>query len=467
MGRSARMLIAVLVALVATLSLAAASAPAITVKVRVESNAPNQFQPSLLHGLVDRTLVPIPASPASFDIPDDVTPPEGEPQPTHACPASSALGALKTLLGSQVAAQYVTATGKFAITKIKNVPSVLGVNPPTWEVWVGGQVANDLCLPLTTDQDYYQVLAFPRCKGSTGPTAPNPCFPAGYMPLKLGVATINDDWPIAPYVTQGALKVKLEYLPGSPASATTAAISTDENIKPVGTDQRWMDGTASIPFTAPGDHILVGTDNFGIPDRIPVCSSNGADGFCGNPYKPPPDFVPPDGPCDTNGHDGRCGTVDTTGPPVEVNNIKDNQVFKPKKGPTNVNGITNFAIDPNGLRDVQIRLTRTVVQKVKVKPKKKRKGKAAKKKPKVRYRKVKTCTFWSDKTLLLERAKRCGADGGQWFQADLSDLRDTFTYDFAMRLPKGTYLLEVQSADENGSLDPPTPGRNILKFVVK
>jgi hypothetical protein len=457
MGRSARMLITVIVALVATFSVVAASASAAFVKVRVETKTSNT-----LHGLVDRTPVTIPAGAPDLPIPDDSTPVN---PPTHACPAASPLGAVLSVPNVQVSATYLTATNTFTLATVKNVPaSTSKVKPPSWEIWVGGRKeTGDVCRPLTADDEFREVLAVLRCyPGQTAPPPDNPCFPDGYKPLKLRVDIVGDWAPIETYVTQGAVKVQVVVAEsgGAQAPSKTATVGTDENIKPVLVDQRFQDGTASIPFTAPGDHIVV------IPDRIAVCSSNGGDGFCGNPFRPPPDFDPTPGPCDTNGADGRCGTVDTTGPPVEVNNIKQGQVFKPKRGPAGVNGITNFGIDPNGLRDVRLRLTRTVVQKVKVKPKKKKKGKASKK-AKVRYRKTKVCTYWNDGTLLFQRAKRCGAAGGQWFQTDLSDLRDTFKYDFALRLPKGTYLLEVQSADENGSLDPPTPGRNILKFVVK
>jgi hypothetical protein len=465
MGRSARMLIAVIVALVATFSVVAASASAAFVKVRVETNTSNT-----LHGLVDRTPVTIAANAPDLQIPDDsvVTPPA--PQPTHACPAASPLGAVLSVPNVQVSATYLTATN--ALAKVKNVPSTTStVKPPSWEIWVGGKrETGNLCRPLTADDEAREVLALLRCyPAQTAPPPGNPCFPDAYKPLKLRVDIVGDWAPIETYVTQGAVKVQVVVAEsgGAQAPSKTATVGTDENIKPVLVDQRFQDGTASIPFTAPGDHIVVATDGFAIPDRIVVCSSNGGDGFCGNPFKPPPDFDPTPGPCETNGADGRCGTIDTTGPPVEVNNIKQGQTFRTKKGPAGVNGITNYGIDPNGLRDVRLRLTRTVVQKVKIKPKTKKKGKASKKKAKVRYRKTKVCTYWNDGTLLFQRAKRCGAAGGQWFQTDLSDLRDTFKYDFALRLPKGTYVLEVQAADENGSLDPPTPGRNILKFVVK
>jgi hypothetical protein len=466
MGRSARMLIMLVVALVAAFSVAAASASATFVKVRVETNTSNS-----VHGLVDRTPVTIAANAPDLQIPDDSVAVPPDPQPTHACPAASPLGAVLSVPNVPASAKYLTATHAFTLAKVKSLPGTFLTKQPTWEIWVGGRKeTGDLCRPLTADDDFREVLAVLRCEPSlTAPRANEFCFPAGYNPLKLRIDIVGDWAPIETYVTQGAVKVQVVVAEsgGAQHPSSTASVGTDENIKPVLVDQRFQDGTASIPFTAPGDHVVYATDNFAIPDRIPVCSSNGADGFCGNPFKPPPDFDPTPGPCDTNGADGRCGTIDTTGPPVEVNNIKQGQVFRTKKGPTGVNGITNFGLDPNGLRDVRVRLTRTVVQKVKIKPKKKKKGKASKKKAKVRYRKTKVCTYWNDGTLLFQRAKRCGAAGGQWFQTDLSDLRDTFKYDFALRLPKGTYLLEVQSADENGSLDPPTPGRNILKFVVK
>jgi hypothetical protein len=187
-----------------------------------------------------------------------------------------------------------------------------------------------------------------------------------------------------------------------------------------------------------------------------------------------------------NGNDGRCGTPDERGPLTNVTNIKNRQVFRPKKGPTGIRGTTGVADDPAGLKEVKLRLTRLLTQMVKVKPKKPKKKKRSarkssahaaaaahvaakkkKKKKKVRYRTVKRCFYWDEDTLLLERAKRCGTAGGKWWTADVSDLRDTFKADFALRLPKGTYTLEVQSADEDGRIDPPEPGRNVIRFVVK
>jgi hypothetical protein len=203
------------------------------------------------------------------------------------------------------------------------------------------------------------------------------------------------------------------------------------------------------------------------PARIPVCVTEGNDGFCGTTKVNPPPEIPYDpSPCTTNGHDGFCGTTDTSGPVTHVSNIANKQVFKAKKSPGQVKGTID--VDPNGVGAVKLRLTRVLTTKVKVKVKAKRK-KGSKKKPKTRYRyrTVKRCSAWSDDTLLFKTTKKCGAKYGTWWTADLSDLRNEFSYSFALKLPRGTYTLEVSATDEDGHLDAPTPGRNVLTFTVK
>jgi hypothetical protein len=100
-----------------------------------------------------------------------------------------------------------------------------------------------------------------------------------------------------------------------------------------------------------------------------------------------------------------------------------------------------------------------------VKVKVKRKGKKAKYKYKTKT--VKRCSAWDDGTLLLKTTKKCGPSAGAFFPADISDLRDGFSYSFALTLPRGSYTLEVVARDENGFKDVPTAGRNVLRFTVK
>lgn len=489
MGRFARMLTAVVAVLIASLAAGAASAAAYSVKVRVEvKQEPVPGQSPYLHGLVDRTPVTLPDSGPDVTV-NGVT-----------CSARSAIAAV----AKAVPANLWTATqdaGGTRLTTIDGHPgTVAGAQPadlPSWVVYVGGdQVVTDPCAPLSDTYANTDVLVYLKC--GTGPKALLfECFRGEPLILR---ALKESPFTVDPIITQFGLPVYVWRAPGgaswpSTGPSQTAQIVTDESNVGVLVDQTFLDGSARILFTNPGPHTVVATDATSVldptkpgevlhvPDRIPVCVTNGADGFCGTTKEQQNPFNPPDIPCETNGHDGRCGTVDTSGPVTHVTNIVNRQVFKTKKGPTTVRGTTGIADDPAGLRDIRLRLTRVVVQKVKIKPKKKKRrarkssarassaaAQAAakkKRKPKVRYRKRKVCTYWNEDTLLLERAKKCGPAGGRWWVADLSDLRDTFKSDFALRLPKGTYTLEVQSSDEDGNLDPPEPGRNVITFVVR
>ena len=119
-----------------------------------------------------------------------------------------------------------------------------------------------------------------------------------------------------------------------------------------------------------------------------------------------------------------------------VTNIKDRQVFKKRHGPGQVKG--TLALDPNGVGGVQMRLTRSVRTRVKVKVKTRKKAKRGRRaKVKYRYKTVTRCTQWNDSTALLQSMRRCGTKYGTWFPADVGDPVSTFSYSFAMTLPRG------------------------------
>jgi hypothetical protein len=278
-------------------------------------------------------------------------------------------------------------------------------------------------------------------------------------------------YPTSPTVVGGNLTpvsiwvIEDDY--NAPANTTTkvgvpftdGSVATDEGGKPAPTNDSLHTGMAVVSFTNWGDHAIRATGAGRVPARGNVCTSDGQDGFCGTVKPDFNPFVEPPSPCATNGHDGLCGTIDTLGPATHVTNITDKKVFKTKKGPGQVKGTIDT--DPNGVGGVRLRLTRVTTSKVLIKAKKSKSNKKAKK----RYKTVKRCTTWNDATALLATAK-CGTKYGKWFKADLNDLRNEFSYSFAMTLPKGTYTLEVSATDEDGHLDPPTSGRNVLTFAV-
>jgi hypothetical protein len=328
--------------------------------------------------------------------------------------------------------------------------------------------------------DGSEVLVFPSC--TAPPANPNLCFTGGPLYIKVSGGTPYPTQPSAvggnrTFVSIGV--VEDVFNPNTGATtigpSTDSLVSTDEGGPAVMSNDPERLGIAFVRFTEWGNHAIRATETGKVPGRANVCATDGQDGFCGTSKPDFNAFVVEQFPstCATNGHDGFCGTTDTSGPVTHVTNITHKRTFKKKKGPGQLAGTID--VDPNGVKDVQVRLTRVTKGRVAIKAKKKKRSSSkaksravtakAKKKPKKRYKTVKRCTAWDDSTALLEPAK-CGTKYGKWFPAELNDLRNGFTYTFGMTMPNGSYTLEVLAADENGAKDVAAPGRNVLTFTV-
>lgn len=358
-------------------------------------------------------------------------------------------------------------TGKWRIAGIKGLTEPAIQAPATQPAWywrlfvdqsavdngLASAAYQDAC--TTTVPPGAEVLLYQACGSRT-----TGCFTG--TPL---YARIRDGGPydIAAQTVPGRKAPVVIRTIGDKAP-TGATVTTDEGVSAVSLDSGPTYGQAQVAFTEYGPHTIMVAkgDATRPPVRMAVCVSEGNDGFCGSTRTQAPPEIPytTPSPCATNGHDGLCGTTDTSGPVTHVTNITNKKAFKAKKGPGQVKGTID--VDPNGVKDVQLRLTRTVTVKTKVKVKTKKKTK----KPKYRTKTVKRCSAWDDGTLLLQTTKKCGTSAGKWFPTDLSDLRNEFSYSFAMALPRGSYVLEVLSRDENGFKDAPATGRNVLKFTV-
>ena len=447
------------VAVVATL-VGASVASAYASVVRVESRSAT----TIAAAWVNRVAVDAPAPVTIKDATDPLAP---SPETTTCAAASPIAAVLAATTAAPVRTVKDPVSGTWRISAVKNVAEPEVVPPAAqpawyWRLYVDqGPVDNGLKSAAsqdacnTTVPAGSEVLLYQACGSKT-----TGCFSG--TPL---YARIRDGGPY---------DVDAQTVPGRKApvlvrtigdkAPTGATVATDEGASAVSLDTGPIYGQTSVPFTEPGPHTLMVSKGDGTrpPVRMAVCVSEGNDGYCGSiKTQSPPDipYVTPS-PCDTNGHDGLCGTTDTSGPVTHVTNITNNKAFKAKKGPGQVKGTID--VDPNGVRDVRLRLTRTVTVKTKVKVKTKRKTK----KPKYKTKTVKRCSAWDDGTLLLETTKKCGTASGTYFAAELSDLRDAFTYSFAMTLPRGSYVLEVVSRDENGFKDAPASGRNVLRFTV-
>jgi hypothetical protein len=428
-----------------------ASAHATTAMVRVETPA---FASSF-STLVDRQRVTLGTDPVI--------------KAGQSCSPDSPAAALTAAIGADGwdATYDPAATPNFRITRIKNV-SVPATSPTwRWSSFVSTMYMDDPCHKPIPDGN--EALFAPSCFTTT-PVQQSACFTGGPLQMQIGTASPLEIAPISVAGHDTPVSVQVFETPFTPnatggtqgnfAGSSDSVVSTDEGVSAVSKDDH-RDGFAVIHFSNYGDHIIRATENGKIPVRANVCATDGQDGFCGTTKPDFNPFVTPPSPCDTTGHDGFCGTTDTSGPVAHVTNILNKQVFKKGKGPGKVKGTLD--VDPNGVGTVKMRLTRVSTGRVRIKAKKSRKSK---KKAKVRYRTVKRCTAWDDGTALLVTAK-CGTKYAKWFPGDLTDLRDGFDYSFAMTLPSGTYTLEVSATDEDGHVDAPAPGRNVLTFTVK
>ncbi|HEU4974947.1 MAG TPA: hypothetical protein VFT50_07620 [Baekduia sp.] len=466
MGSYARMLVALCAALLLSLSIAATSLAA-TAIVRVEGRQiPSSTLPP---ALVERQRVTLPDAPITKVV-DATT--------TKTCPADSYAAALTAAVGDNGWRAAVDGSGNLVAASIKNVTAPAGAG---WVGWSNGgnPQVDDLC--TTTVPSYGEALFFPKCTSAPADPGGATCFSRSplYPWIKAGTLTPYEVDPILVVDNMAPVEV---YVFANGTQALDATVNTDEDY-PVTAHADNGQAFVSLGFATQGPHVIVATSPGMVPGRLAVCATD-AGGTCGTTKVEPPPFVPPDTPCATNGHDGQCGTEDTTGPPTTIMNIADGAVYKHSSAPTQVKG--TIGEDRNGVKDVQVRLTRVTTKRVKVKPKKKHHKKKAhrkakkstasaakkhtkhhKKKRRVRYRRVKVCQTWNNATLLFRKMKRCGAQNGLWTDATLSDVPTDFSYGFEMKLPKGKYTLETLAHDVNGYAEDVELGRNVITFTVR
>src|SRR3954470_12361063 len=405
-----------------------ASAHATTAMVRVETPA----TASSFTAFVDRQRVTLGTDPIA--------------KAGATCLPDSPVAALTAAIGLAAwdATYDPAATPAFRITEIRGVKVPATIPPATnptwrWSSFVSTMYQADPC--TTSIPDGNEALFAPSCLDATRVQAA--CFIGGPLLMQIGTASPLEIAPVNVAGHDTPVSVQVFESPFTPsptggtqgnfAGSSDSVVSTDEGVSALSKDDH-RDGFAVIHFNNYGNHTIRATENGKIPVRANVCATDGQDGFCGTTMPDANPFVPPPSPCATNGHDGFCGTIDTSGPVAHVTNIAHKQVFKKAKGPGQVKGTLD--VDPNGVGKVKLRLTRTSPKRVRIAARKKaRKSSASaaakKKKAKVRYKTVKRCTAWDDTTALLETAK-CGAKYGKWFEGDLTDLRDGFSYSFAM-----------------------------------
>lgn len=200
-----------------------------------------------------------------------------------------------------------------------------------------------------------------------------------------------------------------------------------------------VDGTVTVGPLAAGPTTFKATKAGTIrSNTVTVCATDGADGFCGTttPGTSPPTPPAPGPTCISTGRDGLCGSVDTTAPIAVIKGLREQAMFRRGNGPKTLAG--TVPADPAGLKEVRMRITRRVGPK---------------------------CSYYDGELERLVSTKTCGVGGGTYFS--IGDRAD-WSYLLPFVLPRGRYVVDVQTVDKAGNTSTPgLRGRNQIVFTVK
>ncbi len=325
------------------------------------------------------------------------------------CPADSAFAALDTAVA-----------GNWDRANFFN--TVLGethnfADSDYWAVWVGRAggylYGNGVCSQALQPGDELLLLV---------DRSPPPSYNLTVFPLKLsGVPAIVA--PGAPFT----VKVD-EYRPdamGTPGSGTGAALAGATVASGSASATTGADGTATLALTARGPATVRASTPGTRSLPADVCVTDGSDGFC-DTVKPSP-LTPQAAP-------------DVTPALGRIAGLGEHERFARGKGPRELKGTVDA--DASGIKDVRLRLTRTV-------------GTRCERFDPVRERWVK--------------AARCGVENAPFFSIGSSA---AWSYLLPAALTKGRYVLDTQTVDGAGNVTrgatrggPGTPRTRVVFFV--
>ena len=264
-----------------------------------------------------------------------------------------------------------------------------------------------------------------------------------FAPAALGACSTeirNGDQVLFAYANFGAPALRLSGGPALVAPGQTARLTVVDGATgapvagaSVGGATTGADGTATVgPFATRGPQAFKASKPGTIRSNIlGVCVSDGADGFCNSavPGQPAPPPAPAAG-CVTTGDDGRCGTPDERPALGAITSVKEKQRFPRGEGPRTLAGTVDEK--GSGVSKVRLRLTRSDQQ------------------FRGRDRRRKYCFTFDDRAERLELMSRCGAARGSWFE--VGD-EAQWSYLLPSRLPRGRYVLDVETTDRAGNVD--------------
>ena len=341
----------------------------------------------------------------------------------HPCSGTSSGGALQTATNGNW-------SGSFDPNFGQSVETILGESHTfasnTYYALYVNDVASSTGICTTELQPGDSVLLYAACAGATtnciageplDVTAPATAKPS--TAFELTVNEVTTTFGDAPDFLSTTAKG-----PSSGATVRAAGVSkqTDAN------------GKVSFSSDTRGPLTLTATKGDRVREAVSVCITDGADGFCGTtkPGSPPP----PPPPCLlTNGHDGKCGTKDTT-PAFPISAFVTNkQHFASGLGPRTLSGtVTN---DPSGIKDIRLALSRNNAG---------------------------ACSRYDGASTRFVKLAKCGAQYATQFS--IGD-RASWSYLLPSKLPKGRYVLDIQTTDGAGNISPGGKrGRDRFIFYV-
>jgi hypothetical protein len=342
------------------------------------------------------------------------TPVVKDGNPAHACPGTSAAGALELATGGNWSGPWSTSFGEYEIFSIEGESHPFEPGAPAnyfWSFWLDEKESQvGACGAELQPGD--RVLFFPSCFGAACP--PNPALPLGIE----APASANVGEPVS--VTVRKYSAAGEGTPASGATVTggVTAVSTDAG------------GHAAVTFSSPGVVALRASAPEAVRTEATICVHNGNDGSCGTqaPGSAPSSAGGPT----TSGVSGFA--THYTGPfalVAKATGLADGRVYRRGQAPRVLSG---SILAHSAVTSVSLELRR-------------------------RYRG--RCSAY-DGTAERFRKARCG--DGSFFKVSSNG---SFSYLLPSALAPGRYVLDVQASDVAGNHTTLARGTSRLVFYVR
>lgn len=376
----------------------------------------------------------------------------------HTCPGNSVIGLLDAATKGDWSGVWSDTTG-WSIQRIKTLDLPDG-SGRRWVVYVNDQYLNEPPCSALVTRDPSSVLFYPACT-----TATSKCFSG--EPLSLTVPATGSP---GIYLRVSAFQITTVFNSSGLGASTMGPAVGATIVGPDGNASTDIYGLGVILVSSRGPQTISVASGGRVPDRGTVCITDGGDGFCGTQVPPTVPFDPLNY-CVTTGNDGECGTTDTRPPVGRIAQPVNGKSYSGTAKPDTLQGTVDH--DHSEVQQVklalkrQLRVTVTKYVKKKVRVKKRVHGKVRRVTVRKRVpvkRKATRCYYWSNAASDWKLLKSCtssvplfAATGGEYW-----------TYEFAGKLPGGSYTLDAQATDGAGNTDKaPELGRNRVVFTVK